>query len=150
MPRLSLEKLDAELCKGLVRKKQYDKSTLASECETSTSLSGVLAGLTFTASTFIFSFRNSFPYGDIFLTLTLISTICFIYEAFLYANASGRLTVDNIEGAKKDMDRADHIGIIGFVFLLVEIPFIAFCAGLPYGIVVSIAVILGFFYFLKD
>jgi hypothetical protein len=131
------------------KKNKEDVRLLASQAGTAVSFYGILAGLTFTTSVLIFSFHTSLLWGDVFLTLTLITTILFIYSATLSYDASDHLVKDRIQKAKKELDHAEIFGTTGFLVVLIEINFIAFCVGWQYGIVVVTATILGFIYFLK-
>lgn len=119
---------------------------IASEAETGTSFYGLLAGITFTASVLAFSFRTSFPLGDVFLSLTLVTTVFFIYSASLTANASGDISLGKIQDAQKALALADHFGIVGFFMMLAEIGFMGFYIGWQYGILVIATIIGGFLY----
>jgi hypothetical protein len=101
---------------------QEEKNLIASEAEVLTSCYGVLAGLTFTASILIFSFRNTIPlFGDLFLTLSLIATVFFIYSVALSSSASSVLRKYTTREAKRYLSLADDFGVVAFIVMLCEI-----------------------------
>jgi len=129
--------------------RKNNEKLLASEAEIGTSYNGVLAGLTFTASVLIFTFRTSLPFSEIFLSLALITTILFIYACTLSADASGALSDGRIDDAKRKLDLSDYFGVMGFLSMFSEITFIAFCTGWLCGALISIVEIVGFAIFMK-
>ncbi|MCJ7630818.1 hypothetical protein MUP77_00220 [Candidatus Bathyarchaeota archaeon] len=129
--------------------KKNNEELIASEAESATSYYGVLSGLSFTASILIFSFRASLPFSEFFLTLSLITTILFIYACTLSANANGALSDGRIDDAKRQLDLSDDFGITGFFSMLSEIAFIAFCTGWQYGTVIIAVEVVGFAIFYK-
>ena len=97
---------------------KQEKNFIASEAETITSAYGVLAGLTFTASVLIFSFRTTLPFGDVLLTLSLVTTIFFVYSVLSSSSASEYLRNGNIQKAKKCLRIADDFaGVAVFMML---------------------------------
>jgi hypothetical protein len=115
-----------------------------SEADTETSAFGVLAGLTFSASILVFSFRSSIPFADLYLTLTLITTVFFVFATVLASDAAGRTRLGQNSEAQRILRRVAYIGFFGFIMLLSNIICIAFLAGLLPGIVVTLAIALVF------
>jgi hypothetical protein len=109
------------------------------DVDTSTFVFGVLSGLTFTASVFIFSFHNSMPYGDLYLILTLISTVLFVFATVLTSVAADDLGKAQMQ---KILKRAAIIGGMRFFMLLTDIASIAFCTGLIIGIIVVLVTVV--------
>lgn len=126
-------------------RKTLEESLIASEAETLTSCYGVLAGLVFTASMVIFQFRTSLPLGDWFLTLSLVTTTLFISAVVSSSSASSVLRSGRTQEAKRYLAQADYFAIVGFVTILVEISFLAFSAGLQYGVVVVGVIIIAMY-----
>ena len=115
---------------------------IMNEADVDTSAFGVLSGLTFSASVLIFSFRNSMSYGDLYLTLTLISTVLFVFATVLASDAAGRTRLGKSADAEKILKRVAIIGGMGFFMLLFDIASIAFSAGLFIGIIVVLVTIV--------
>ena len=69
-----------------------EKTNIIGEAaQTATSLHGILAGLTFTTTVLLFSFRTSIPFSEVFITLSLVTTILFIFSAVLASDAGEKL-----------------------------------------------------------
>lgn len=120
------------------------------EIQVSMSYYGFMAGLTFAASIFAFQFRADFPYGNIFLTLTLATTVFFCVSATAAGQASGKPDRD-IEGdfALHMLNVADRLGAMGFFLLLADINFIAFAIGWIYGFILLIVTVATLCYFFR-
>jgi len=130
-------------CEGLTEEK-VQTELLIHQAENATALWGVLAGLTFTASVLIFSFRTSLPLSDPFLTLTLITTILFVYSASFSYDASRHVVVGDMKIAESGLALAEGFGFVGFVMTLADTSFIAFSVGWQYGVIVIAVIVLGF------
>jgi hypothetical protein len=124
-------------------------SALETEFEVNTSYYGVLAGLTFAASIFAFQFRTSLPLGDIFLTLTLATSVLFVLAATANGDASNRLRNNDKAGAIALLGVGDDFGRIALLVLLFDIDFIGFSVGLLQGFILLVVIVVGFIYFLK-
>lgn len=129
--------------------RKSDRTILADEAGAQLSLYGLLAGLTFTASVLIFSNRPNLPSNELFLTLSLVATVLFIFAAMLNAEVSSELARNNVDNAKQALEIGETFGVVGFFFLITEIIFIAFFLGWEYGLVVVFAIIFGFYYLVK-
>lgn len=124
--------------------KEPADNVMASEAETITSFYGILAGLSFTVSVLIFSYRSSLPSSDIFLTLSLVDAVLFIYAATLASEASIVLSKGDMQSARRYLNGSEGFGFLGFVLMLSEISFIAFCTGWQHGVTVTTVIVLGF------
>ena len=125
-------------------------SALETECEVNTSYYGVLAGLTFAASIFAFQFRTSLPLEDVFITLTLATSVLFVLAATANGDASGRLRRNDKAGTIALLSLGDDFGRIALLMLLFDIDFIGFSVGLLQGSVLLVVTVVSYAYLLKS
>jgi len=88
--------------------------------------------------------------GDIFLTLSLINTILFIFASLISADAPGYVTRKKIEETAQLISRSENFTILGLFGLLSEVVFILFSLGWQFGVIAILVILVSFVYWLQD
>jgi hypothetical protein len=134
------------LCDYLIEKDEID-AIISAESKVYTSLFGVLAGLTFTSCVLVYQIRATLPFGDVFLTITLITAVLFVFAAVTAGRVIGYMRGHEFQEAINTFEIANHFGLVGFIMLLIDIDLIAFSAGWVYGLILIITIIGALLYF---
>lgn len=102
---------------------------MSSELRVDVSVTGILAGLTLSASIALFTYRRGEIYADTLLFLTIIASIVFMTATILYASAGGEIRKNLLESALVIMRRAAQLVLIGWGLIGISFIVIGFGVG---------------------
>ena len=125
------------------------RELLLGEAEVVATVSALLGGLTFSASVIFYTTSERSLFNDILLTMTIITTLCFVFAALCCGSAATIARKGNQKEALKHLELADAPYAIGLFLMLGILVAMGFSFGWQLGIAIIVAISLLFIHIFK-